>query len=339
MAVVAIVAVIAAPAAHASAAEGSIGLRLVDAPNGGKDPRARLYIVDHLRPGTTIQRRIEVSNTTASPAHVELYAAAASIENGEFRGAEGHTPNDVSTWTLVRPGATDVPADGKALATVTIAVPRDAAPGEHYGVVWAEARSAPGVAGGITQVSRVGIRLYLSIGPGGAPAADFTIDSLTAQRSADGQPTVVAAVHNTGGRALDMSGTLKLSAGPGGVNAGPFPASLGTTLAIGATAPVTIALDKALPSGSWDAEITLKSGLIERTAKATITFPDAGASAPVKPKVTKGGSPAPVIAGVAALLLAIAGGTIALRRRARGRGSARSVSRLTSRSAMARRLS
>ena len=40
-----------------SAGEGSIGLRLVDAPvSAGNDPRAKLYIVDHLAPGTVIQR-------------------------------------------------------------------------------------------------------------------------------------------------------------------------------------------------------------------------------------------------------------------------------------------
>ena len=41
------------------------------------------------------------------------------------------------------PSASDVPAGGRATAIVTIAVPSDAAPGERYGVVWAEARSAP----------------------------------------------------------------------------------------------------------------------------------------------------------------------------------------------------
>ena len=105
---------------------------------------------------------------------------------------------------------------------MTIAVPIDAAPGERYAVVWAETRSTPSE-GGITQVNRVGIRIYLAIGAGGPPAADFTIDSLTAIRSADGRPMVVATVHNTGGRALDMSGTLELSAGPGGLSAGSVP--------------------------------------------------------------------------------------------------------------------
>jgi hypothetical protein len=289
-----------------AAAAGGIGLRLVDVPVAARDdPRARVYIVDHLAPGRVIHRRIEVSNTTASTAHVVLYPAAATIADGAFRGAAGHTPNDLSTWTSVRPGASDVPAGGRVTATVTIAVPRDAPPGEQYGVVWAEARSAPIAGGGVVRVSRVGIRLYLSVGPGGQPAANFAIDSLTAKRSRDGQPMVLATVHNTGGRALDMNGTLRLLAGPGGLSAGPFPATLGVTLAIGVTEPVTIALDKQLPAGPWDARIALHSGLLDRSARATITFPDTGASPPVNTTSTRPRWLYPAIAGLVVLLLGI----------------------------------
>ena len=254
-------------------------MRLLDAPLTD-DPRARLYIVDHLSPGTIIHRRIEVSNMSDSTAHIVLYAAGASIEKGSFLGAAGHTRNELSTWTAVSPRASDIPAGGLLTATVTIRVPADAAPGEQYGVVWAETRSTPKDGEGVVQVHRVGIRIYLSVGPGGSPAADFTVDSLTAKRSADGQPVVLAAVHNIGGRALDMNGVLRLLDGPSGLIAGPFPARLGTTLGIGDTESVTILLDKELPAGPWDARITLKSGLLERTAEASITFPDTGAAQP-----------------------------------------------------------
>lgn len=285
---------------------GSIGIRLVDAPTASRDdPRARIYIVDHLKPGTVIKRRIEVSNTTHSSEALALYAAAASITKGSFLGAAAHTPNDLSTWTSVSPPKPVVPAGGKVTAMVTIAVPKDAAPGEQYGVVWAEARSAANV-GGVVQVSRVGIRLYVSVGPGGPPAADFTIDSLTAERSAEGLPMVVAAVRNTGGRALDMNGTLTLSDGPAGLSAGPFPASLGVTLGLDDTEPVSIALGKQLPAGPWLAQITLHSGLVERTATATITFPAAGTGADVQ---TKSGQPVWLYltgAGIALVLALIA---------------------------------
>lgn len=256
-----------------------VGLRLVDAPSQARDdPRARVYIVDHLLPGTVIERRVEVSNSTASPASITLYAAAAGITDGSFVGAADRTPNELTSWTTVTPTAPVVPAADSVTATVKIAVPADAPPGEQYGVVWAEVRSAPAAGGGVTQVSRVGIRLYVSVGPGGAPASDFTIDALTAARGPDGKPSVLAEVHNTGGRALDMTGTLELSGGPGGLSAGPFPVSTGTTLPLDGTQSVSTVLDAQLPAGPWEATITLTSGLIERAATATITFPDAGAA-------------------------------------------------------------
>lgn len=324
-----------APAPSTPAADpGGIGVRLVDAPVATRDdPRAQVYIVDHLAPGTSIERRIEVSNTTAAPADVSLYASAADITEGSFVGAAAGVENDLTTWTSVTPGTSQVPPGGTAIATVAVDVPADAAPGEQYGVVWAEVSSGDPTGGGVTQVSRVGIRLYISVGPGNAPASDFTIDSLTAVRSDDGSPTVQATVTNTGGRALDMNGTLQLSGGPGGLSAGPFPATLGSTLAVGATGPVSIELDDALPAGPWEASITLKSGLVERTATATITFPDAGAAAPVD---TESGRPAwlyPAVAGAAVLLLVLAvllAAALARRHggahdRARGRGRRRAA--------------
>ena len=307
-----------ASATSSGAPPGTIGLRLVDVPAGtAKDPRAKLYIVDHVAPGTTIHRRIEVANGSTSAAHVNLYAAAASITGGSFIGAAGRARNEVSTWISVDPGESAVPGRGAVTANVTISIPADAAPGEDYAAVWAETRLAPADGGGVTIVNRVGIRVYLSVGPGGAPAADFTIDSLTAERADDGRPVVLAAVRNVGGRALDMFGTLKLASGPGGLSAGPYPATLGTTVAIGDTEIVTIQLDKRIPAGPWDAIITLHSGLLERTAHATITFPDTGASsavevAPVTPLWL------PFAVGGLAILAVIASLLVARDRRRRG---------------------
>ncbi|HUX69954.1 MAG TPA: hypothetical protein VMV41_05550 [Cellulomonadaceae bacterium] len=307
-----------------STPDGSIGLRLLDVPGSAVgDPRAQLYVVDHLAPGATIQRRIEVASSSDTTTHVELYAAGATIVNGTFLGAEGRAPNELSSWTSVDPGASDVPADGDVTATVTIAVPPDAAPGERYGVVWAEVRSARDTSSGVTQVSRVGIRLYLSVGPGGPPAAEFTLDSLTALRSASGRPVVRASVHNTGGRALDMSGTLQLSDGQGGLSAGPFSADLGTTVAIGATENVTILLDPLVPAGPWVAEITLHSGLLEHTAHATITFPDSGAASATATPTTQARWPALAIAGLAILLLGAAAAILVLLRRGESARAAR----------------
>jgi len=269
-------------ATPAFATEGGIGIRLVDIPeSSASNPRARLYIVDHLAPGTAITRRMEISNTSSDAVDVLAYAAAATIDDGSFVGSKDRTVNELSQWTTVTPETLTLDANSDGIATVTVAVPADAAPGEYYGVVWAEAGSATSSESGVPKtgvvmVNRVGILMYISVGPGGAPAADFTITSLRPSRSANGSPVVAATVVNTGGRALDLAGSLTLTDGPGGLTAGPFDATFGVTLGIGSTEDVRIVLNPQVPDGPWTAEITLASGLTERSATATITFPPTG---------------------------------------------------------------
>jgi hypothetical protein len=313
-----------AAATAALAAEGGIGIRLIDVPaSTAVDPRARLYVVDHLAPGATISRRVEVSNTTGQVAEVAVYAAAAGIDDGVFIGAEGQTVNELSQWTTVAPDVLRITAGAVATVVVDIAVPFDAAPGEYYGVVWAETGSPPSSGSGVYVVNRVGIRMYISVGPGAAPAADFTVTSLRASRSQEGAPVVAATVVNTGGRALDLGGSLTLTDGPGGLNAGPFDATLGITLAIGSTEEVQIALDPQVPNGPWTATITLRSGLTERSAVAVIQFPTAGSAPPVAaeevPQRAVGTALALVIAAVVVIAVLLAGLFIAQQRGRRPR--------------------
>ena len=95
----------------------------------------------------------------------------------------------------------------------------------------ADARATKGFQ--VKVVARVGIRIYLAVGRGGAPPTNFAITSITGHRSAKGQPSIVADVDNTGGRAVDLNGTASLTAGPGGTSAGPFPGKQIITLAPG----------------------------------------------------------------------------------------------------------
>jgi hypothetical protein len=297
----------AAPSVIPAPAPDSIGIRLAEVPaSTADDPRARLYIIDHVAPGSTLTRKIEISNTSSSAASVAVYAAAATVSGGAFVGAAGETANDLSSWTSVRSLAAVVPASGTAMSAVTIRVPADAAPGEHFAVAWAEVRAAAD-ASGVVVVNRVGIRIYLSVGPGGPPAANFTIDSLTAGRMPDGRPVVAASVHNSGGRALDLSGGLTLKNGPGGLSAGPFAAVTGTTLAVGQTADVMILLNDRIPAGPWNAELMLRSGLLSIGAHATITFPERGVGVATPAESVPPWVMIAAIAGtVAALLLAAA---------------------------------
>lgn len=268
-----LLAAIFVPAAGALAGSGGIGVRLVDVPANSRDPLARSYIVDGLAPGTSIRRRVEIHNSTRSPVDVAVYPAAASLRRGNFSFASGRSRNELSTWTSVSRDALRLRPGATAFETVTIDVPREASPGEQYAVIWAEVSASAPAAGGVTLVNRVGVRMYVAIGPGGAALSNFAIGALTAERSATGDPLVVAAIHNSGGRTLDISGNLTLSKGPGGLRAGPFPVTLGAALGPGGSESASVRLDKRLPRGPWRAELRLTSGLIQREAAATISFP------------------------------------------------------------------
>jgi hypothetical protein len=145
-------------------------------------------------------------------------------------------------------------------------------------VVWASVSNA-GDGGNIDMVNRVGIRMYVYVG-GTNPATSFTVDTLTGQRSSAGHPLVRAVVHNTGGRAVDFSGTLTLSAVTGGLTGGPYPAQLGTSLAPGQSEPVWFVLTDQVGDGPWNATVTLRSGLNQQTFRAQISFPHAPGTGP-----------------------------------------------------------
>ena len=263
---------LAAPS-QPTADSGSIGIRIVDVPpdSSRNDPLALSYIVNRLAPGKSIQRRIEVSNSTRSTAAVSVYPAAAGLKHGEFAFGPNHSKNELASWTSVSRDVVRLQSGTKAFETVTIRVPKDASTGERYAVIWAEVSTSG--SGGVKLANRVGIRMYVSVGSGGAPPSNFVIGLLTAKRSASGQPIVVAKVHNSGKRTIALSGNLTLSNGPGGVRAGPFPVKLVVPLAPGSTRAVTVRLDKQLPRGPWRAQMRLKGRLIQRVAVATITFP------------------------------------------------------------------
>ena len=302
-----------------------LGMRLLDAPSErAADPRARVYIVDRVHPGAVFVRHIEVSDGDATAMDLQLYPAAASLHDGGFDVANRGDPGLVPQWVTVSPSTVHLEAGGRQQVTVTVRVPADAPAGEVYGAVMAE--RPPQGSGPVGVALRTGIRIYLSVGQGAEPASDFSVDTLTASRDKTGRPVVLAKVHNTGGRALDMSGTLRLSKGPGGLSAGPYDATLGTTLGIGQTGPVSVVLDKALPAGPWLATLELRSGLLRRKVEATITFPTQplATSPPVVPKelplYAKKSVVVPVavsLIGVVSLALLAVGLVTYLRRRPR----------------------
>jgi hypothetical protein len=285
-------------------------IKLLQAPVDRQgDPRGQIYIVDHVAPGATIIRTVGLVNHSPAPLRVTAYAGAAEVHGAEFRFGADAGGNELAEWTTVEPGHLELAPGAQAPGTLTIRVPTDAPPGERYAVAWAEMTSTPPVGGGVRHVNRVGIRIYLSVGPGGEPASAFTISRMQTTRDDEGRITVTATIRNTGKRALDLAGELTLHDGPAGLDARPFRAVQSTTLAIGASTELMIPLDERIPSGPWEATLTLTSGRTERTRTDRVVLPG--------DTDTNGGPSAPWPLGAALLVAAAA---VHLRRRLANRG-------------------
>jgi hypothetical protein len=299
-----------------AAPAGRIGIRLLQAPGSqASNPRDSLYIVEHLPPGSVIQRKFQVVNQGTGPVRLLVYPAAATIARGSMQFAAGHTQDEMTTWIRISQPVVNLAAHSAATLAATIAVPRGSPPGEQYGVIWAEQDTRG--PGNILLVSRVGIRLYLSVGSGNAPASGFTLGHPATSRTPGGNPVITLPVHNTGGLALDVRGTLQLADGPGGVQAGPFSAASVITLAPGQSHPDRFVLSTDLPAGPWRARFTMASELLTRTETAFVTFPALAAPAAhtTFPAV-------PVAAGAGATVLLAAALLITRARRRRGPGQA-----------------
>jgi hypothetical protein len=262
---------------------GQIGIRLLDAPAAQQnDPRGHEYIVDQAPAGASLTRHVEVSNATNAVQEISVYAAAASVANGSFTFADGTTPDELSTWTSLSTSALSLRPGQAATVAVTIAVPAGVTSGERYAVIWAQASSAPTV-GAVSETNRVGIRVYLEVAGIPAPSS-FDIDTFVAARTADGKAQLTVAVHNTGGRTIDVNGPLTLSAGPVGADIpSPIAAEKVTTIGAGDSQPVRFIAESAVADGPWRATVALSSGDLIESATATITFPDQGGATVLPP--------------------------------------------------------
>ncbi|MFJ5999945.1 peptidase [Streptomyces sp. NPDC092370] len=268
-----------------------LGVKLLEAPiDRRQDPRASSYIIDHLPPGTVIHRNILVVNESPKPLRVTLYPGAAAIRGGTFTFAPAGKRNELAGWiSLARTGLRLEPWQETSVPA-TIRVPRTASAGERYAVIWAQHHSKPGPGGNVGLITRAGVRVYLDIGPGGELPSSFRISRLVPARSQDGRPQLRVRVHNTGARAVDISGSLRLRKGPDGLTAGPFTNDRVLTLAPRHKGTLVFTLGKSVPKGPWKAEVTLRSGMLRQTAGGRIKFPDTGTGRPVLAVLTSPGS-------------------------------------------------
>lgn len=288
---------------------GGIGIRLVDVPvDELNNPRALAYIIDALPPGTTIRRRVEVSNSTSRTQHVTVYAGGSAIVDDRFVPA---APDELSSWMQVAPGSLTLAPGSKRMVMVTIAVPRGATNGERYATVWAQIKLPTSATQRIAEVEQVGVRVYLDVSHG-APSSDFRIGKVTGAPGPGGSTIISADVTNTGQRAVDISGTATLASADGQIHAGPYKQDNAVTLPLGGSGATRFTVRQALPPGRWNAVVTLRSGTTVHTVSGTIAV---GKASTLKPASSGGSTWVVAVVAVAAGLAVVGGGAVVVRRR------------------------
>jgi hypothetical protein len=308
------------PARHAmlmssppAARQTKFGVRLIQAPISERNnPRAQGEIVDSLHPGTVRHWVMGVSNLGAGPVRLRIYAAAAVIRRGQFLPANRqYAQNQLTTWVRVSHWRLFLKAHHSATIKVTIRVPRHAPEGEQYGVVWAQGFNVmQGHHATVTLVNRVGIRIYLAVGPGGGPPTRFTLGAVSGTIARNGAKVASVEVHNTGGLAVSLTGKLTLTSKSDGLRAGPFVATP-TVIAPGQSFAVPVVLPAKLPTGPWQAVVSLQSGVFSHSEHASLAFTATGSGG--------GGFPVKPVAAVVLILLILAAAMVLVRRSRRGR--------------------
>lgn len=262
LAAAALLAVVGPAVVSAAPVTPTVGVPMIGI--GVSDAPGQVYIMEDSAPGTVITRHVRVSNTTGTTRDVSVYAASASLVDGSFTIDQAGETNALTSWTTVDKSTLRLNDGEDADVTVRIAVPSDAPSTTLHGMIWAAVDG-----------TRVGVRMYVTVDGNNGPAADFTVTGLTPQRQSDGTATVLATVTNTGGRAIDLTGTLRLTNGPGGKSVSAVLAQP-TTLAAGTTGTVLFVIpdSTSLPAGPWTAKARIRNGYFSHDLSEQVTFPE-----------------------------------------------------------------
>lgn len=284
--------------AVAAVSGGGVSIRLLPDSTTSSDPRSQAYITDSVVPGRTLTRTVQISNSETSRQVIALSAGAASIQHGAFVGAAAGQSNELTSWTSLNRTSVTLAPTATTDVTVTITVPSTAAPGERYGVIWAAVTSPPAPGSQVRTINRVGIRMYLDVAGNGQPAPAFAIHGIHAS-TGNNATAISVDVANTGGRALDLTGTLRLTSSSN-LTAGPFATQQALTLAPGTSGSVHIRTSAPLPQGTWRGTVSITGGSIVHTDTTLVTV------TPPKRTPARGISAQAIILIVLAALLVIA---------------------------------
>ncbi|HEY6531001.1 MAG TPA: DUF916 domain-containing protein [Acidimicrobiales bacterium] len=215
-----------APAPDTGAASGPQTWTLKPATPEGPDSRA--HLVHDVTPGQTITDTVAVTNFSARPLQLSVYASDAfTPQGGGFDLlTSDKTPVDVGAWIQLGASSIDLAAGQTALIPVTLTVPGNATPGDHAGGIVAAVSTTATDANGqqVAVENRVGTRVYLRVDGPLNPRLD--VIDLTSSYEGTFNPLGKGSVDTT--FTVVNSGNVRLSGTQTVTVTGPFGVELGT---------------------------------------------------------------------------------------------------------------
>jgi len=188
-------------------------------PSGPRQPDRRTWFIYKLKPGTTIEDWVAVTNFSLIPLRINLYARDAEETPGGAFAVQlvRQRPVQVGSWIHLPVSSVVVDHDKAVIVPFTIKVPHDASPGDHAGgIVASITRTAIGAHGARIRVDqRVGVRVYTRIA--GPLRPKLVISGLVSHYAgtrsplAGGTLTVTYTVRNVGNLDLNAPSVLRLT--------------------------------------------------------------------------------------------------------------------------------
>ncbi|WP_328493190.1 DUF916 domain-containing protein [Streptomyces sp. NBC_00414] len=310
----------------ARASEGDVTWTVRTAANGYGDDRSSFSY--GVNPGSQVEDAMVVANRSRSELTLALYAADGyTTEKGQLDLLTREKKSlGIGAWVRATKTSVRIAPGRTAEIPFTVAVPRDATPGDYVGGILTSLKQSDDTddTEGIAVDRRLGIRIKLRVS--GALKPTLAVEDLhvdyrgTANHFGQGDATVTYTLHNTGNALLSGAQKVTLT--------GPFGTSETRAGKI-AAAP------ELLPGERWKVEVPVHdvTPALRLTAKATVTpalTDAAGSTTSLKPvEATTTGWAIPwTLVLLIVVLLAGAMGAYVLRRRARTRRKEREDARV-----------
>ncbi|AVT36997.1 WxL protein peptidoglycan domain-containing protein [Plantactinospora sp. BB1] len=195
-------------------------------PSSPTGPNGRASFGYKLDPSATVTDYVAVTNHSARPLTLRLYASdAVTTPQGGFDLLPGgQRPVDVGSWVRLTTPTLTIPSTSRMDVPFTLTVPENATPGDHVGGIVASlaANASDGQGNHVAVDHRVGARIYLRVTGALRPA--LALEDLRIAHSASGNPfaggeiVATAMIRNTGNVRLAGAPTVE-SAGLLGLGA------------------------------------------------------------------------------------------------------------------------